>query len=185
MRPDKASYRNRGGLIQRVISSWKGRHFTRRGKNLVIKHNAEIHLTEGAVLVVGDDVVIQNYAYFQLTKPSPKVNIGNRCVIGRGTMITAKNSIALGDDVIIGAFVQIIDHNHGMEAGTVIREQRAIIGSVQIGNDVWIGAGAKILSNVKVGNGAIIAANAVVTSDVPENAIVGGVPAKVIRFRGA
>src|ERR1700733_2577686 len=120
MKADKASYRNRGGIIQRAVTAYKvARYLTRCGLRAVIKHNAEFHLTDGAVLEIGDDVVIQNYAYFQLTKPHPKVSIGNRCVIGRGTMITSKNSIVLGDDVIIGAYVQIIDHNHGMAAGMI------------------------------------------------------------------
>ena len=52
-----------------------------------------------------------------------------------------------------------------------------------IGNDVWIGYGARILGGVKIGDGAIVAAGAVVTQDVPDYAIVGGVPAKVIRYR--
>ena len=56
-------------------------------------------------------------------------------------------------------------------------------GQTQIGNDVWIGYGARILGGVKIGDGAIIAAGAVVTQDVPDYAIVGGVPAKVIRYR--
>lgn len=169
--------------MQRLVTAWKGRHFTKAGERPVIKRTAEFHLTDGAILEIGNDCVIQDYAYFQLTKPSPKVRIGNRCVIGRGTMITAKNSIIIGDDVIIGAFVQIIDHNHGTEPGIIIREQRAEIGSVEIGPDVWIGAGVKILNGVRIGSGAVIGANAVVTSDVPDNAIVGGVPAKVIRYR--
>ena len=55
--------------------------------------------------------------------------------------------------------------------------------SVEVGNDVWIGAGAVISRGVKIGPGAVIAANAVVTKDVPPYAIVGGVPAKIIRYR--
>ena len=54
---------------------------------------------------------------------------------------------------------------------------------VQIGNDVWIGADAKIMGGVTIGNGAVIGANALVTKDVPPYAIVGGVPARIIRYR--
>lgn len=70
-----------------------------------------------------------------------------------------------------------------MAGGLTIREQPAEIGEVTIGNDVWIGAGAKILANVHIGDGAVIGSNAVVTSDIPANAIAVGVPAKVIRYR--
>lgn len=54
---------------------------------------------------------------------------------------------------------------------------------VEIGNDVWIGANALIMDGIKVGDGAVVGANAVVTKDVPAYAIVGGVPAKLIRYR--
>jgi acetyltransferase-like isoleucine patch superfamily enzyme len=56
-------------------------------------------------------------------------------------------------------------------------------GDVIIGNDVWIGFGCTILSGVKIGDGAVVAARSVVTKDVPPYAIVGGVPAKVIKYR--
>lgn len=55
--------------------------------------------------------------------------------------------------------------------------------SVEIGNDVWIGYGAKIIEGVKIDNGAIVAAGALVVNDVPAYAIVGGIPAKIIRYR--
>lgn len=181
---DRASYRNRGGLLQKLVSAYKTRrYFSSTGKGAVIKHNAEFWLTDNAVLEIGNNCTIQNYAFFQLTMPYPKVFIGDNSVIGRHCMITAKNLIRIGSNVLIGAYVQVIDHNHGMAAGTPIREQRAEIGEVVIGNDVWIGAGAKILANVHIGDGAIIGSNAVVTTDIPANSIAVGVPAKVIRQR--
>lgn len=182
--PDRASYRNRGGLLQRLLSAYKIRKYlTKAGSGIVVKHNAEFWLTDNAVLEIGDGCTIQNYAFFQLTKPNPKVKVGNNVVIGRHSIITAKNLICIGDNVLIGAYVQIIDHNHGFKAGQIIREQKAEIGKVVVGNDVWIGAGAKILMNCHIGDGAIIGANAVVTGDIPPNAIAVGIPARVIKYR--
>ncbi len=181
---DRASYRNRGGAIQSLVSAYKARRYlTRCGHGVVIKHNAEFWLTDNAVLELGDNCTIQNFAFFQLTRPHPKVIIGENSVIGRHCIITAKNLIQMGSNVLMGSYVQVIDHNHGMAPGKPIREQAAVIGEVIIGNDVWIGAGAKILANVHIGDGAVIGSNAVVTRDVPTNAIAVGVPARVIGHR--
>jgi acetyltransferase-like isoleucine patch superfamily enzyme len=181
---DKASYRNRGGVLQRAVSAYKiARYFTSSGSGNVVKHNAEFWLTDGAVLEIGSRSTIQNFAFFQLTKPNPRVYIGDDTVIGRHCMITAKSLIRIGSNVLMGAYVQVIDHNHGFARGTVIREQKAEISEVIIENDVWIGAGAKILSGVRIGEGAVIGANAVVTADVPPYAIAVGVPARVIKYR--
>lgn len=184
MAVDKASYRNRGGVIQRAISAYKRlRYFTKAGENLVVKRSAEFRVVDHAVLEVGNNVTIQDYAFFQLTMPEPKVYIGNNTVIGRRNIITAKNLIRIGNDVLIGSDVQIIDHSHGIKRDTPIRLQKAEIGSVEIGDDVWIGVGAKILHNVKIGKGAVIGANSVVLSDIPEYAIAVGSPARVVKYR--
>ncbi len=181
---DRASYRNRGGMLVRLVSAYKlHRYFSRWGLKNKISPKAQFQITDGSVLEIGNECSVLDYAFFQLTKPHPKVRIGDRTVIGRHTMITAKNSIRIGNDVLIGAYVQIIDHGHGIEPGRPIREQSAIIGEIEIGNDVWIGAGAKILNNVKIGDGAVIGSNAVVTKSVEPNSVVGGVPAKLIRMR--
>ncbi|TBE49217.1 acyltransferase [Rhizobium ruizarguesonis] len=183
-RVDRASYRNRGGLIQKLISAYKARRFfTKAGENLVVKASAEFRMVKNAILDVGDNVTIQDYAFFQLTMPDPKVFIGNNTVIGRRNIITAKSKITIGNDVLIGSDVQIIDHSHGMRRDTPIRLQKAEIGSVEIGDDVWIGAGAKIIMNVRIGKGAVIGANSVVTTDIPEYAIAVGSPAKVVKYR--
>lgn len=170
--------------MQRTISAYKAaRYFTAAGKNNVIKYDAEFLVTDNAVMEIGDNCTIQNFAFFQLTKPEPHLFIGHNTVIGRHTMITAKNLIRIGNNVLMGAYVQIIDHNHGMGRDKPIREQPALIGEVVIEDDVWIGAGAKILMNAHIGVGAVIGANAVVTGDVPPYAVVGGVPARVIKYR--
>ena len=181
---DRASYRNRGGLLQWVITEYKlRRYFSKYGEGNRIRARAEFWITDNAELEIGSYSTILDFAFFQLTKPAPKVTIGDRTVVGRHSMITAKKCIQIGSDVLIGAYVQIIDHQHGFEPGSLIREQRARIEEVHIGNDVWIGAGAKILAGVAIGDGVIVGANAVVTKDVAPGVIVGGVPAEVIRSR--
>ncbi|MBX5185139.1 acyltransferase [Rhizobium sp. NZLR5] len=184
MAADKASYRNRGGILQRLVTAYKRfRYFSRAGSNLVVKRSAEFRMVKHAVLEVGSNVTIQDQSFFQLTMPDPKVFIGDNTVIGRRNIITAKNLIRIGSDVLIGSDVQIIDHSHGIMRDTPIRLQKAQIGTVEIGDDVWIGVGARILMNVKIGNGAVIGANAVVINDIPEYAIAVGSPAKVVKFR--
>ena len=181
---DKASYRYRGGFIQKIITAYKiRRYFTNSGKGNLIRHNADFWLTDGAVLEIGNQSTILDYAFFQLTKPNPKVYIGNNVVIGRHCMITAKNIIRIGDNVLMGAYVQVVDSGHGISKNALIREQKAIIQEVVIENDVWIGAGAKILMGVHIGQGVVIGANAVVTQDIPPYSVVGGVPARIIKCR--
>ena len=167
-----------------MVSAYKAtRYLTSVGKNVVIKYNAEFWVTDDAILEIGDNCTIQNCAFFQLTKPTPKVFIGKNTVIGRYAMITAKNVIRIGNNVLMGAYVQVIDHSHGIGRDKTVREQPALIGQVIIEDDVWIGVGSRILMDVHIGVGAVIGANAVVTKDVPPYAVVGGVPARVIKYR--
>jgi uncharacterized acetyltransferase MJ1064 len=181
---DKASFRNRG-VIQKIITFLKIKKYKiNAGKGCVIKFNSEFYLTDNAVLTIGNNVVIQDYSFFQLTKPNPKVTIGNDVVIGRHNMITAKGNITIGNYTRTGAFVQILDQGHGFAIDSLIMNQEAIIEDTVIGEDCWIGTGAKILKGVKIGNGVVIGANAVVTKDIPDYAIACGVPAKVIKYRG-
>ena len=79
--------------------------------------------------------------------------------------------------------VQITDNNHTTDGNNLIKYQLSTIKSISIGQDCWIGSGAKILAGVTIGNGAVIGANSVVTKDIPPFAIAVGSPARVIKYR--
>ncbi len=95
-----------------------------------------------------------------------------------GCKFQDQGGIYIGDGALIGHNVVLATLNHAMSPS---RRGTMVPAPIRIGKNVWIGSNAAILPGVTIGDGAIVAAGAVVTRDVPENAIVGGVPAKVIR----
>jgi len=109
-----------------------------------------------------------------LFRDDDKVEIGSYCSIAWGVTV-----VASGEHNYRGVANYPFDARWG---GDHHRDTYSK-GPVRIGNDVWIGARATILSGVTVGDGAVIAAGAVVVADVPPYAIVGGVPAKLIKYR--
>jgi acetyltransferase-like isoleucine patch superfamily enzyme len=114
------------------------------------------------------------------------VSIGAKTVIGQECTISAFQHVSIGRECVIADRVMMIDFDHGMvEVDRPIRVQGIYKRDVRVGNNVWIGYGACILRGVTIGDNAVIGTNAVVTHDVPDNAVVGGVPARVIRMREA
>lgn len=99
-------------------------------------------------------------------------------------MIASNELVRIGRNVMIADQVTIRDTDHSISSiDRPMIDQGIETAPVIIGDDVWIGHGASILKGVTVGEGSVIAAGAVVTKDVPPFAIVGGVPARIIRFR--
>lgn len=112
------------------------------------------------------------------------VSIGAKTVIGQECTISSYQHVSIGRECIIADRAMLIDFDHGIvEVERPIREQGIYKRDVRVGNNVWIGYGACVLRGVTVGDNAVIGTGAVVTRDVPANAIVGGVPARVIRMR--
>lgn len=124
--------------------------------------------------------VDESFALFPpfYTDCGKNLHIGKQVFINSGCRFQDQGGIYIGDGVLIGHNVVMATLNHS-EAP----EARANLhpAPIHIGRKVWIGASATILSGVTIGDGAIVAAGAVVTHDVPENTIVAGVPAKILR----
>jgi serine acetyltransferase len=114
--------------------------------------------------------------------PVPVLQIGDRCVIGRGSHIVAHHSIEIGADVFTGPYVYITDQNHSYaDIEVPVGRQWPVNNSVRIGAGTWLGTGAIVLPGSVIGKNVVVAAGAVVRGKVPDYAVVGGVPAKVIR----
>jgi acetyltransferase-like isoleucine patch superfamily enzyme len=115
-----------------------------------------------------------------------EVLIGAKSVLGQECTISSFQQVSIGRECIIADRVMMIDFDHGMvEVERPIREQGIYKRDVNVGHNVWIGYGACLLRGVTVGDNSVIGTSSVVTCDVPANAVVGGIPARVIRLRDA
>jgi acetyltransferase-like isoleucine patch superfamily enzyme len=115
-----------------------------------------------------------------------EVSIGAKTVLGQECTISAYQHVSIGRECVIADRVMLIDFDHGVvEVDRPIRLQGIYKRDVRVGNNVWIGYGACILRGVTIGDNAIVGTSAVVTKDVPANAVVAGIPARVIRLRDA
>jgi acetyltransferase-like isoleucine patch superfamily enzyme len=115
-----------------------------------------------------------------------EVSIGAKTVMGQECTISAYQHVSIGRECIVADRVMLIDFDHGVvEVERPIRLQGIYKRDVTVGHNVWIGYGACVLRGVRIGDNAIVGTSSVITRDVPANAVVGGIPARVIRMREA
>lgn len=151
------------------VPGWKFGYWLRR---VLMRHIA----TE-----CGVGVIVKQFAYLG---SALELRIGNNAQIGANSRIGP--SVSIGNDVVMGPDVVLMTTAHAFENPQVpIRLQGALpVKPIVLEDDVWIGTRVVVLPGVRLGKGCIIGANSLVTKDVPPLAIVGGSPAKVIRYRG-
>ena len=112
------------------------------------------------------------------------IQVGKAFSPNTGAMIDGRGGVTIGDHVMIGPYSVIVSSNHAYkQVSSPMTSLDHIMAPVVIGDDVWIGAHAVITGGSKIGNGAVVSAGAVVTQDVGDYQIVGGVPARVIGNR--
>jgi acetyltransferase-like isoleucine patch superfamily enzyme len=153
-----------------------GPFFLGRGLELKIEPRGEIRF--GRFVWIGDGTKIRCH--------EGAVEIGDKTVMGQECTISAYQRVRIGNECVIADRAMFIDFDHGIvEVERPIRLQGIYKRDVEVGNNVWIGYGACILRGVSVGDNSVIGTNSVVTKDVPANAVVGGIPARIIRMREA
>jgi acetyltransferase-like isoleucine patch superfamily enzyme len=178
-----------------LASSGRGVAF---GCNVVLRHPHKIRLGDG--VVVDDNAVLDAKG-----SENRGIAIGNNVFVGRNTIVYCQNgdisiadnvnigsncqifsagSVEIGANVLMAAYSYIIGGGHRYDDPDVpISRQGREARGVRVMEGAWIGAGAKVLDGVEIGKGAIVAAGAVVTQNIPGQAIAGGIPAQVIKER--
>jgi acetyltransferase-like isoleucine patch superfamily enzyme len=170
------------------------------GQGTVLRHPAKIR--------IGSDVVVDDLVVLDAKGETNRgITIGNGVFLGRGTILSCKDGdIALGDHVNIGfhseifsgssvtvgahglfaAYTYLVGGGHEFErTGVAVVDQPRPSRGITLGENVWLGAGAIVLDGVTVGRDVVVGAGAVVTEDLPDGAVAVGVPARVVRRRGA
>jgi acetyltransferase-like isoleucine patch superfamily enzyme len=192
-----------GLVLRRVAYPWLlgsvGRNVT-FGHGVVLRHPHKVHL--------GDDVVVDDLVVLDAKGTTNRgIQLGTGVFLGRGTILSCKDGdITLGDHVNIGfhseifsgsqvtvgryglfaAYTYLVGGGHEFEkAGVPVIEQARRSRGITLGENVWLGAGAKVMDGVTIGDHVVVGAGAVVTEDLPPGAVAVGVPARVVRTREA
>ncbi|WP_353150827.1 acyltransferase [Flavobacterium sp.] len=191
-------------LIKRLVMLLRGYFFLYQkvflGKNCNISHKPNILFRKNVTiendvtidgyaknkLIFGNNVKVGAYSLVSCTSHLSKygvgLTIGNNSAFGRFTEFGAAGGIEIGEDVIAGSYISFHSENHNFsDSSLLIRDQGVTSKGIKIGNNVWIGAKATFLDGVIIGNNCVVAAGAVVNGIFPNNVIIGGVPAKILK----
>jgi acetyltransferase-like isoleucine patch superfamily enzyme len=179
--------------LEAIIRFMPGRigHLSRKiWYERIFKNSNELHIGPGcqfigqnAINFIGR-VTMGFNCYFDATDGS--ITVGNMVSFNIGVHINASvgGKIIIGENCLIGPGVVMRTSNHRYSRTDIpIRYQQHDSGDIVLKEDCWIGANAILLSGVQIGKGAIVGAGAVVTKDISDYAVVGGIPARILKWR--
>ena len=132
---------------------------------------------------MGERTQLEHDVYLKMVVDTATLELGDFVFVGRAVEFDVMDGVSVGNHTVIAPRCFITDHNHGIKGGLRIDQQPCNAAPIEIGSDVWLGAGAVVLPGIKIGDGAVVGANAVVTKDVPPMTIVAGAPARFLRTR--
>lgn len=131
----------------------------------------------------GQRCVLEPDVWLDVVADEARISIGDSAFLGRGTHLFVSQKVTIGNHVLIGDGAIISDHKHNTVGGIPIGQQGCNAAPIRVGDDVLICVRAIILQGVTIGDGAIIGPGAVVTQDVPPNAIVASPPGRTVGMR--
>ena len=163
----------RAAVRQALTARWRLRKVAKVGRRARVLGRPVVDASD---LEIGDDFKIWSAHRKTLVSGWGRIRIGDRVFINVGTTVLSVVEIVIGDDVAMANEVYVMDSNsHGVEG------QAHVEAPVRIGAGTWLGARSMVLPGVTIGKRVLVAAGAVVTRDVPDDVLVAGNPARVVR----
>lgn len=169
-------HRSRRAVLQ---ARWRGR--LRMASGARIASPGLVSISAGGRIALGAGTVVSRNSV--LTADGGALVLGERCFVNVGCVLGARSAVTIGDDVAIGPNVVVVDTNKDQQARVHGGPRQDVSAPVVMMNHVWIGANAVVLAGVTIGVGAVVGAGAVVTRDVADGDVVGGVPARSLGRR--
>jgi acetyltransferase-like isoleucine patch superfamily enzyme len=155
-------------------------HSVTIGKLCVIDGFSSEKIMLGDCAKIGCFSTLTSTSHF--SKYGKGLKMGNHSAIGDYTHFGAAGGIEIGNDVIMGSYISFHSENHNYEDLTkLIREQGVTSKGIKLGNNIWVGAKVTFLDGSVIGNNSVVAAGAVVNGTFPDNVVIGGVPARIIK----
>ena len=158
------------------------------GRSVTFEDDVKIDALSKHGVHIGNNVSIGRFSVIECTGVLTHLGegfwIGDNSNLGDYNFVGAAGGVRIGRNVLIGQGVRFHSENHVFARTDIpIKAQGVTNEGIMVEDDVWLGSGVIVLDGVTIGRGAVVAAGSVVTKDVPPFAIVGGVPARVLRFR--
>ena len=148
----------------------------------------KVHVTWPHQVSLGKECRLEHDIYFKydgIYAPGRSIIIGDRVFVGFGCEFNVRKRVEIGADCLIASGCKFIDHDHGTARRDLPMSQQTdgAEAAITLESDVWLGTNVIVLKGVKIGRGSIVAAGAVVTKNIPEYEIWGGVPAQKLGHR--
>jgi len=190
----------RGALLKVKLKSSSGIIFVGRGvkihspsriifgRSIILEDFVEINALSKEGVIFGNNVTIKKNSIIECTGVLRELGIGlvvgDNVGIAQNAFIQVRGRVIIGSNIMFGPGVSIFSENHSFsDSSKLLIEQSTERIGVEIQDDVWVGANSTILDGCQIGKGSIIAAGSLVNKNVPNYAIVAGVPAKIIKMR--
>ncbi len=147
--------------------------------DLQIEQGVKIAATDGGSIQFGPSTAVDRFA--TVIVKHGKLSAGGNLYLGVGSVVVARESITIGENVLIAEHVTIRDQDHALTPTEGQGRVGFTTSPIVIGDNVWLGAKVTVIQGVTIGNNVVVGANSVVTHDLPDNCVAVGAPARVVR----